>query len=146
MTGADAREDCLAMADDMLRITRTDNPPGLIIAGEIDESNYSVLVAGLAAQAPNGDVHVDLRGVDFCDIAGLRAIVRLAGPLNENRPARRVILHAVPPRLLRILQILGWDAMPGVAFDERGLPGGRDLRRTCSARRAASGADNVRDA
>jgi hypothetical protein len=37
------------MADDVLRMTQADGVPGLIIAGEIDESSYPRLVRGLAA-------------------------------------------------------------------------------------------------
>lgn len=120
------------MADDELRITRSQGLPGLILAGEIDESSYPVLVRSLAALGSLRDVHVDLGGVDYCDLAGLRAIIRAAGPDDAAEPAPgdltagRVVLHAVPGRLRRILQILGWDAMPGVGFDERRLPGGRD--------------------
>lgn len=127
------------MADDVLRITRSVGLPGLILAGEIDESSYPVLVRSLAALGSSRDVHVDLGGVDYCDLAGLRAIIcaggpgdtpqapALGGPAPGGRLAGgRVVLHAVPGRLRRILQILGWDAMPGVGFDERSLPGGRD--------------------
>ncbi len=143
------------MADDVLRITRSVGLPGLILAGEIDESSYPVLVRSLAALGSSRDVHVDLGGVDYCDLAGLRAIICAGGPgdtapgeatpgagidgrVTPQAPALggtapggrlaggRVVLHAVPGRLRRILQILGWDAMPGVGFDERSLPGGRD--------------------
>ncbi|HEX3925651.1 MAG TPA: STAS domain-containing protein [Streptosporangiaceae bacterium] len=133
------------MADDVLRITRSVGLPGLILAGEIDESSYPVLVRSLAALGSAQDVHVDLGGVDYCDLAGLRAIICVAAPGDTPQapapagpapsgPAPgggrlaggRVVLHAVPGRLRRILQILGWDAIPGVGFDERSLPGGRD--------------------
>lgn len=160
------------MPDDVLRITKSESLPGLILAGEIDESSYPVLVQSLTALDPDRDVHVDLSGVAYCDLAGLRAIVCAGGPGNDGStpdgsarpgsaphdstpndstpndgarddgardgsgrdgsgpensgPGGPVVLHAVPPRLRKILQILGWDAMPGVTFDERNLPGGRD--------------------
>ena len=126
MTGADRPANSRAMADETLRVTRAGNRAGLILAGEIDESSYSVLAHSLAGLTGDRDVHVDLRGVEFCDVAGLRAIVCLAGPLLADEPARRVILHAVPPQLQKILQVLGWDAMPGVAFAEDGLLADRD--------------------
>ncbi|HTS99498.1 MAG TPA: STAS domain-containing protein [Streptosporangiaceae bacterium] len=112
------------MGDEVLRITRAGDQPGLIIAGEIDESGYPLLLQSLAALDPEGDVHFDLSGVEFCDLAGLRAIVCVAAP-DDDCPARKVTLHAVPARLRKILQILGWDVMPGVAFDDRGLPAPR---------------------
>jgi anti-anti-sigma regulatory factor len=107
--------------DDVLRITKSGYLPGLIVAGEIDESTYPCLVQNLAAVARHGDVHIDLGEVEFCDLAGLRAIVTLACSPGGD-PARRVTLHAAPRRVRRILQILGWDVMPGVAFDDRRIP------------------------
>jgi len=110
------------VTDEVLRITKTCNLPGLIIVGDIDESTYSYLMDSLAALPPAGDVHVDLGGVEFCDLAGLRAIVCLTGCAGDGIQARRVVLHAVPPRLKKILDILGWDVMPGLAFDGEATP------------------------
>jgi ABC-type transporter Mla MlaB component len=116
---------------DTLRITNVNGVAGLIIAGEIDESAYLTLAERLAGLAPHGDVHIDLGGVEFCDLAGLRAIVCATGSpsadtglADEEQPGRHVILHAVPPRLLRILKILGWDEIPAVVFDEKRLAAG----------------------
>ena len=120
--GADPPEDWQAVADQVLRITRAHDQPGLIIAGEIDEAGYPLLLQSLAALDRRGEVHVDLGGVKFCDLAGLRAIVCVAGGCDDESPLRPVVLHAVPPRLRKILQILGWDEMPGVTFDEGSMP------------------------
>lgn len=112
------------MADDVLRITPANGAPGLIIAGEIDESSYPRLMQVLTALNPHGDVHIDLSGVEFCDLAGLRAIVCVT-ERSDGDPGR-LTLHAVPGRLRRILQILGWDEMPGVRFTDQGLPAGHE--------------------
>jgi ABC-type transporter Mla MlaB component len=112
--------------DDVLRMTPADGGPGLVIAGEIDESSYPRLVRGLAALNGRDEVHIDLAGVSFCDLAGLRAIVCAAGP-ETGGPARgHLTLHAVPGRLRRILEILGWDDMPGVRFTDERLPAGHE--------------------
>ena len=113
------------MADDVLRITQTNGAPGLIIAGEIDESSYPLLLQRLAGLNPHRDVHIDLSGVEFCDLAGLRAIVCVTEQGAVDAPRGQLTLHAVPERLLRILGILGWDDMPGVRFAEERLPAGR---------------------
>lgn len=66
-----------------------------------------------------GEVHFDLAAVEYCDLAGLRAIVRLAAA--NGHPAgttRRVILHAVPQQLKKVLSILGWDSTAGLAMNE----------------------------
>jgi ABC-type transporter Mla MlaB component len=114
------------MADDALRITPASGAQGLVIAGEIDESSYRLLMRGLAAVNPRDDVHIDLSGVEFCDLAGLRAIVCVTQADAGDSALGHLTLHAVPDRLRRILQILGWDDMPGVGFAEDRLPTGRE--------------------
>jgi anti-anti-sigma regulatory factor len=116
------------MPDDVLRITPADGVLGLVIAGEIDESNYRRLMRGLGALNPDGDVHIDLYGVDFCDLAGLRAIVCVTEADGGSGGSARghLTLHAVPARLRRILEILGWDDMPRVGFTDERLPTGHE--------------------
>ncbi len=110
-----------AYDDGALRITRTGPPFGLAIAGEIDESTYSPLVATLdELTRGQPEVHLDLADVVYCDLAGLRAIVRLAGPAGEGRPGRRVVLHQVPVQLRAVLEIIGWDSVPGLILDQQG--------------------------
>jgi ABC-type transporter Mla MlaB component len=96
-----------------LRITEMGRPPGLILAGEIDEDTYPVLVARLDGLAPGApEIHFNLANVEYCDLAGLRAIIRLTG----TGPARRVVLHDVPWRLQTVLHIVGWDSTPGLVI------------------------------
>ena len=106
--------------DGVLRITRTADPPGLAIAGEIDESTYPVLLAALRDLPDTPpEVHLDLADVSYCDLAGLRAIVRLASPGGAS-PGRPVVLHKVPDQLKAVLEIIGWDAIPGLSVAEPG--------------------------
>lgn len=107
--------------DGVLRVTRAGSPPVVVIAGEIDESNYTGLVGALAGLVDGyGEVHVNLAGVVFCDLAGLRAIVRLAeaGSAGHDHGGRHLVLHDVPRQVKRVLQIMGWDAIPGLAMQE----------------------------
>jgi anti-anti-sigma factor len=102
-----------AYDDGVLRITPTAWPAGLAITGEIDEATYPALVTSLHELADGYlEVHLDLSGVSYCDLAGLRAIVRLA-----DGPARQVRLHNVPPHIRAVLAIIGWDALPGLAVE-----------------------------
>jgi ABC-type transporter Mla MlaB component len=124
--------DCAVYDDGVLRITNTDDPPGLAIAGEIDESTYDGLVGALGEVA-NGpaEVHVSLGGVSYCDLAGLRAIVCVTGAdrgggCSPDGDTRRVVLHEVPPQLATVLRIVGWDSTPGLAVDQP--PGSPDPR------------------
>jgi ABC-type transporter Mla MlaB component len=106
--------------DGVLRISRTVDPPGLAMAGEIDESTYLPLLAALR-ELPDSppEVHLDLADVSYCDLAGLRAIVRLASPGGGN-PGRPVMLHKVPEQLRAVLEIIGWAAIPGLTVAEPG--------------------------
>ena len=119
--------DSPAYDDGVLRITRTGPPSGVSIAGEIDESTYSALVATLDELIRGQhEVHVDLGDVVYCDLAGLRAIVRLAGAAGQGGAAaeggagRRVVLHQVPAQLRAVLEIIGWDSVPGLFLDSHG--------------------------
>ena len=95
-----------------LQIAPMNNPPGLAIGGEIDEDAYPALVEKLGQLARGRDeVHVDLAAVQYCDLAGLRAIVRAA------TTGRTVVLHGLPEQLQTILGILGWDNTPGLVVD-----------------------------
>jgi ABC-type transporter Mla MlaB component len=115
--------DCDVYDDGVLRITSTDDPPGLVIAGEIDESTYPGLIAALDTftEGP-AEIHFGLGGVSYCDLAGLRAIVCTTG--NGAGGARRVVLHQLPPQLASVLRIVGWDRTPGLALDQRSGPAG----------------------
>jgi ABC-type transporter Mla MlaB component len=123
--------DCAVYDDGVLRITNTDDPPGLAIAGEIDESTYDGLIGALGTFAHGpGEVHVSMGGVSYCDLAGLRAIVCVTGADGGARgnggDTRRVVLHEVPAQLATVLRIVGWDAIPGLAVDQpSGSPGAR---------------------
>jgi anti-anti-sigma regulatory factor len=105
--------------DEALRVSSSGSPPWLVIAGEIDESTYPILVAGLATAEGYREIRIDLGGVRYCDLAGLRRIVSLTRSSSASgRPIRRVVLRAVPPWLAEVLQILGWDTTPGIAIEE----------------------------
>jgi hypothetical protein len=52
--------------------------------------------------------------LEYCDLAGLRAMIQLAG----GRP-RRLVLHGIPPRLQAVLRIVGWDSTPGLVVHRR---------------------------
>ena len=93
------------------------SPPGLAIAGEIDEDTYPALVGELEELANTAEIHLHLAGVKYCDLAGLRAIVRLASTSGGSL-GRRLVLHDLPPQLRRILGIVGWDSTPGLVIDQ----------------------------
>ena len=66
---------------------RFTQPPLILhLAGDIDEWTYRTLTEVLAVAAATGwdPIQVDLAGVGYCDVAGLRALLSLAGDLGES--------------------------------------------------------------
>lgn len=116
-----ASDDDAAYDDGVLRITRTGGPAGLAIAGDIDEHTYAGLVETLGkVTGGHREIHIDLGGVAYCDLAGLRAIIRLTDGGDHVHPGPRLVLHQVPRQLKTLLQILGWDTTPGLVLPEPG--------------------------
>jgi anti-anti-sigma regulatory factor len=104
-----------------LRITFHRGPATLQLAGVIDDSTYPVLTRSLARAALSGAaaIRVDLTGVEFCDLAGLRAITSLANPAGHGPgTVRQVTIAHLPAQLAGIMRILGWDATPGLVLVE----------------------------
>ena len=86
----------------------------LVLSGDIDEETYPALIEALSRiPRDNAGLQVDLSAVTFCDLAGLRAIIRLA---ERTTP---VILHGVPRTLLTVMKILGWDQQPRLVISKR---------------------------
>jgi anti-anti-sigma regulatory factor len=105
--------------DGMLRITRAGGQPWLAIAGEIDEAGSDALLRALGdVYHGPGDIHIDLAGVQYFDLAGLRAFVML-GAASDRRPAdggRCVVLHEIPAHMKTTLEVLGWDCIPDLVI------------------------------
>jgi ABC-type transporter Mla MlaB component len=111
-----------AYDDGVLRITYTGSPASLAIAGEIDEYTHAGLV-DMLRNLTDGlhEIHINLADMVYCDLAGLRAIILLAGgSTNHDGGGTRLVLHEAPGQLKTILQILGWDTTPGLTIEESG--------------------------
>jgi anti-anti-sigma factor len=98
-----------------LRVIPTICPSGLQFEGEIDLCSRDLLAAALHQSVlfGSGDLHVDLTGVTFIDVAGIRIMTTVAKTLN--RDGRRLVLHATPPGARKVIHLLGWDTTPGLA-------------------------------
>jgi anti-anti-sigma factor len=106
----------------VLRITCIGSAASLAIAGEIDESTHAALVDTLRNLTEGlHEIHINLADMEYCDLAGLRAIVLLAGgSANHDGGGTRLVLHEVPGQVKTVLRILGWDTTPGLAIEESG--------------------------
>ena len=120
----------IAYDDGRVRITRTGRRPVLAIAGVINEHTRTGLVSALSKlTAGQREIHISLRDVIRCELAGLRAIILLTGSGSEASDAARVVvLHEVPEHVTTIIRILGWDCAPGLVIAEPGRQ--RKLRST----------------
>jgi hypothetical protein len=57
--------------DGVLTIRGMASPPGLSLAGEIAETHFAPLVRALDDFSTSREVHLDLSGLDYCDVACL---------------------------------------------------------------------------
>lgn len=64
--------------------------------GEVREALHAAIDAG------DGDLHVDVSGVDLVDVAGLGVLV--GADRRAKLAGRRVVLTDAGPRLLRVLR------------------------------------------
>nr|WP_062330322.1 MEDS domain-containing protein [Herbidospora sakaeratensis] len=100
----------------LLRIRRTSGPDGIRVEGEIDATSSADLARELsqATGAVSGDLHVDLHGVTFIDLAGLRALVDTAKNLGDQR---ELVLDPVPDHVSHLIRLIGWHTTPGLRID-----------------------------
>ncbi|GAA3232819.1 MEDS domain-containing protein [Actinocorallia longicatena] len=103
--------------DGVLRITPTFTPPGLALAGAVEESTFPALTEALQRLGgETGHLCLDLTDLDFCDMAGLR--VMLAARTSPDGQERMVLLRGVGETLAGLLKIAGWDDLPGLVVEE----------------------------
>jgi anti-anti-sigma regulatory factor len=62
------------------------------------------------------DVHIDLSGLSFCDVSGIRSLVEAA----RTRERGRLVLHGLPALLETVLAVTGWSALPNLVIWDGG--------------------------
>ncbi|MFD0688243.1 STAS domain-containing protein [Actinomadura fibrosa] len=108
------RYDRVELDSALLRIASGTGSSWLRVTGDVDVSNAPALTRALHAVRDRtpGDLHADLGGVEFIDVAGLRALIDGADDLAED--GRLLVLHSVPPHIDRLFRLIGWDETPGL--------------------------------
>ena len=107
-------EDGPVYADKRLVVTRTENPAGFRFAGEIDITNSAAVAESLRlALGGDGDPHVDVSRLSFCDISGIRALVDAALAIGDGRC---MLLHGLPPQLETVMRATGWSQLPSLTL------------------------------
>lgn len=100
-------------ADKQLVVTRTLEPYGLRFSGEIDITNSNAIPLSLSmAFVRNGDMHIDVSGLIFCDISGIRSFVETA----EAMEGGRMLLHGLPAPLQKVMNVTGWSDMESLVL------------------------------
>jgi anti-anti-sigma factor len=100
-------------ADKQLVVTRTLEPYGLCFSGEIDITNSKAVPRALSlAFVRNGDMHLDVSGLIFCDISGIRSFVDAAEAMDEGH----LLLHGLPPLLQKVMRVTGWSDMQSLVI------------------------------
>jgi ABC-type transporter Mla MlaB component len=101
--------------DGLLRITWLSQVRGFRVEGTVDAATRSGLDAALAAVQPgDADIHVDLSGLEFIDMEGLRLLVRAARNLAAGR---MLLLQRVPAYVQTLLHAVNWDDTPGLRIE-----------------------------
>ena len=119
-------------ADKQLVISRAHPDSGLSIIGAIDYYNAEAVAEALTTlfhadgEAPaifrnaitgNGDLHLDLSRLEFTDVTGIRALVRLAENAGDGR---RLVLRGLPPSIVKVMTVVGWAELPNLVIEPAG--------------------------
>ena len=60
----------------------------------------------------NGDMHLDLGSLIFCDISGIRSFVDAAEAMDGGR----LMLHGLPALLQKVMNVTGWSEMDSLVI------------------------------
>lgn len=116
--------------DKQLIMTRTGSPSGLRVSGSIDYYNADAVAAALMRElnspvpgaeglsnaiTGNGDLHLDVSRLEFADVTGIRALVRIA---QNSTAGRRLLLRGLPERIRTVIAVVGWSDLPNLVLEE----------------------------
>ncbi|HSS60218.1 MAG TPA: STAS domain-containing protein [Candidatus Limnocylindrales bacterium] len=108
-------------ADSHLVVVRTKDPAGLRFAGEIDISNSDAVAQTMRLVLEECTrPHIDLTGLSFSDISGIRALVEIAFELGNGHQLQ---LHGLPTQLQTVMRVTGWTDTPTLVLCECGREG-----------------------
>lgn len=99
-----------------LAVVHPDDAAGRVrLVGELDVATAGLLEDLVRARVAGGqpDVRLDLSGLRFCDVHGLRAL--LHGSRRLARAGGRLHLHDPAPLLVRTAGLTGWADELGLA-------------------------------
>jgi hypothetical protein len=121
-------------ADKQVDISR-DGSGSLAVAGSIDYFNADAVARWLSAEIGRampgdvldgaaqasaavslpGDLLLDLSRLEFSDVTGIRALVRVA---EHAAQGRRLVLRGLPPQIARVMAVVGWSESPKLVVEQ----------------------------
>jgi anti-anti-sigma regulatory factor len=102
-----------AFDDGILAITRTFEPHGLCLEGELDGARHAVFAETLSSVTAAGrQVHLDFTKLRFIDLGALNLLAHHALRLPAGST---LILDNVPTDVANVIEMVGWDRFPGLA-------------------------------
>ena len=105
------------MQDLQIRVERSTGPPVVRLAGELDmESAPKVRQTLEELIGSEGRFELDLAAVTFIDSSGLHLLLDTANRLNGSGP---LTLTSVPPRVLRVMKIVGLTDAPSLNVQKK---------------------------
>ncbi|MFF3444268.1 MEDS domain-containing protein [Streptosporangium sp. NPDC002721] len=107
--------------DGQLRVVPSFDAAGdrvLRVIGTVDHRNTTVLSDILDADS-SADIRLDMAGLEFIDVAGLRDLAHAAARLPRGR---RLLVLNLAPMLGEVVRLVGWDRTPGLIIDPEALP------------------------
>jgi anti-anti-sigma regulatory factor len=109
------RDETMIFVDGGATLARiADDPVAFVLRGEIDADNAAAIERALASALPStGDVTIDVSGLVFADLGGLRSLVRVRSQLG---PDRRMVLAGAPRHVRRALNAAGWLGRPNLVL------------------------------
>jgi anti-anti-sigma regulatory factor len=114
---AERAESDLVYVDKQLMIRRV-AADSMSISGVIDAYNIDAFARSLYSSLDGeGDLHIDLSLLEFCDVNGIRALVAAAERVSDGR---RLVLHGLPEQLRNVMIVVGWADLPGLVIGEPG--------------------------
>jgi len=88
----------------------------VMLRGELDRQSGGELKAAVAeALAENRPIVVELVGLDFCDLDGIRSLAYLARQGERCRGHIGIEIHGARGQVARLIQLLGLEDVLGVS-------------------------------
>jgi anti-anti-sigma factor len=82
----------------------------VLLRGELDRGSAEELREAVTGVLIEGKpVIVELAGLDFCDVSGLRALTQLVGDADRFIGRAKVEVHGARGQVARLIELLGLD-------------------------------------